>query len=404
MGKMRSSSYHIDDRGMVLVVGLLLISVLMLIGTTAVLTSTTDLKISANYRANNVAFHIAEAGTEAAREQLRQTVAAGSSLSSLLIASRGPDGNLTNSNNFNNFYGNRTFVSDDVPFAPTTNFGAGTYRVYLNNDREEGVTSTADSNSTLTLTAFGLGPLNAVAAVQVTVRRLIPPDLPGAIVLPGPNVAFAGGSSSAQVIHGMNKPAVAVNSAASLNSVVAGIPKPNAYIGNCVPPTPCVAQATFSYPWNDLAGLKTLTSSLAALADFTSTAAPGFTWGSVANPKVVFINGDLTIGPVSGAGIIICTGNLRVHGNFDYNGLILAIGKGSIERYGGGNGLIHGSVFSANIAGPDNILNTADDAWGNPNYDTSGGGTSDITYNAAALDNNTNALPFVKTSWRRFGF
>lgn len=404
MAQKERFTVSLDEKGMVLVVGLLLISVLMMIGTTAVLTSTTDLKISGNYRANNTAFNIAEAGSEAARETLRVAVAGGSSLSALLTARRGADGNLTNSNDFNNFYQNRAFVSDDVPLIATTNFDAGTYRVYLTNDRGEGVTTTADSNHAVTLTSFGFGPLNSMAVVQITVRRLIPPDLPGAIALPGPNVTFIGGASSAQVIHGVNKPAVAVNSATSLTSVITGIPKPEAYQGACVPPTPCVAQSVFPYPWNDMPGLKTLVASLASLADFTSTAQPGFTWGSTVDPKVIFIDGDVTIGPESGAGIIICTGNMSINGNFDYSGLILAIGKGRIERFGGGNGLITGSVFAANIAGPDQVLNTADDVWGNPYYDTSGGGTSDITYNAAALANNTNALPFTKTSWRRSGF
>ncbi|MDI6725603.1 MAG: hypothetical protein QMD32_01460, partial [Smithellaceae bacterium] len=314
----------------------------------------------------------------------------------------GADGNLTNSDNFNNFYGNRAFVSDDVPYIATKSFDTGILRVYLTNDRAEGATNTTDSNSAVTLTSFGFGPLNSTAVVQVTIRRLIPPDLPGAIVLPGPDVIFAGGNSTAQVILGVTKPAVAVNSAASLSSVIAGIPKPESYKGNC-PGTPCVEQAVFSFPWDSLTGLKTLSTSLAKLADYTSTSTPGFTWGTTANPKVVVIDGDLDIGAVSGAGIILCTGNLSIHGNFGYNGLILAIGKGKIDRYGGGNGMINGSIFAANIAGPDRILNTADDAWGSPEYDTSGGGTSDITYNAAVLDNSSNLLPFTKTSWRRSG-
>ncbi|MDO8723937.1 MAG: pilus assembly PilX N-terminal domain-containing protein, partial [Syntrophales bacterium] len=55
-----------DEKGMVLVVGLLLIVVLMLLGTTAVMTSTTDMKISANYKTSNQAFYIAEAGIQEA--------------------------------------------------------------------------------------------------------------------------------------------------------------------------------------------------------------------------------------------------------------------------------------------------------------------------------------------------
>lgn len=51
-----------DEKGMVLVVGLLLIVVLMLLGTTAVITSTTDMKISANYKTSQQAFYDADAG------------------------------------------------------------------------------------------------------------------------------------------------------------------------------------------------------------------------------------------------------------------------------------------------------------------------------------------------------
>lgn len=66
-GKRRIS----DERGMVLVVGLLLIVVLSLLGTTAVIVSTTDLKISSNYKTSNQAFYAAEAGVEETRARLK---------------------------------------------------------------------------------------------------------------------------------------------------------------------------------------------------------------------------------------------------------------------------------------------------------------------------------------------
>ena len=59
-----------DEKGMVLVVGLMLIVVLMLLGTTAVLTSTTDLKISGNYKTSVQAFYTAEAGINEALYRL----------------------------------------------------------------------------------------------------------------------------------------------------------------------------------------------------------------------------------------------------------------------------------------------------------------------------------------------
>jgi Tfp pilus assembly protein PilX len=59
-----------DEKGMVLVLGLLLVAVLSLVGTTAVMTSTTDMKINSNYKSGAQAFYIAEAGIERARAQL----------------------------------------------------------------------------------------------------------------------------------------------------------------------------------------------------------------------------------------------------------------------------------------------------------------------------------------------
>jgi hypothetical protein len=51
-----------NDRGMVLVVALLLISILVVLGSTAVMTTTTDMKISTNYRESVKALYDAEAG------------------------------------------------------------------------------------------------------------------------------------------------------------------------------------------------------------------------------------------------------------------------------------------------------------------------------------------------------
>jgi len=54
-----------NDRGMVLAVAIILIAVLVLLGTTAVMTVTTDMKIASNYREDARAFYNAEAGVHA---------------------------------------------------------------------------------------------------------------------------------------------------------------------------------------------------------------------------------------------------------------------------------------------------------------------------------------------------
>jgi len=62
-----------NERGIVLTVVILLIAVLVLLGTTAIMTISTDLKISGNYKQTEQAFFNAEAGIEEARARLRGT-------------------------------------------------------------------------------------------------------------------------------------------------------------------------------------------------------------------------------------------------------------------------------------------------------------------------------------------
>lgn len=62
-----------NDKGMVLVTGLLVITALMLLGLTAVISSTTDLKITAYYKISEESFYLAEAGIEEARARLRRS-------------------------------------------------------------------------------------------------------------------------------------------------------------------------------------------------------------------------------------------------------------------------------------------------------------------------------------------
>src|SRR3972149_3751415 len=53
-----------DEKGIVFIVALALVAILALVGTVAVTTTTTDIKISSNYKTNVQAFYIAEAGIQ----------------------------------------------------------------------------------------------------------------------------------------------------------------------------------------------------------------------------------------------------------------------------------------------------------------------------------------------------
>ena len=75
--KQTFQGFH-NEKGMALVVTLLLIALLILLGTLGIRSVATDLQISSNYRNGSQAFYIAEAGAEAARNQLMEDVKGGS--------------------------------------------------------------------------------------------------------------------------------------------------------------------------------------------------------------------------------------------------------------------------------------------------------------------------------------
>jgi Tfp pilus assembly protein PilX len=394
-----------DQTGMALIIAILMLVVLSVIGIIAVNVTTIGAKITGNTRTSRQAFYIAEAGIEQARELLRSRIAGGSTVSAQLGLVKGTDGFLVDSTNVANFSS-----ADDMAFINTTNIGNGSYRVFLTNDSSDGVTSLTDTNSQVTLTSFGTGPDNSRAVIQATVLRVPIPNLPGAITMPGPNVNFHAGSSNASEANGYSYPAIAVNSTTSRTSAIDGIPENRrdnyqglGYDGTTNPKTPSVVNMTFPDPWGNLSQLQTLYQGLKGMADFSSPSNPGFTLGTQVDPKLVVIDGNYTVpGGTLGAGILLVTGNLIFNGNIDYYGIILVVGKGSLTRSGAGNGNITGGVYVANIAGPDgNINTTADNTWGTPTWDTSGGGTSDIDKVLSSENNALQMLPFVKTSWKQ---
>jgi len=73
-------------------------------------------------------------------------------------------------------------------------------------------------------------------------------------------------------------------------------------------------------------------------------------WGTVNDPKVTFINGDIAINnaeTAEGCGILVVNGNLSINGNFTYRGLIIAYKETTIEIKLNGNGKIYGGMVVA---------------------------------------------------------
>lgn len=99
--------------------------------------------------------------------------------------------------------------------------------------------------------------------------------------------------------------------------------------------------------------------------------------GTTDHPVLSYVDGDCTL--TGGAGLLIVTGKLTMHGNPDFDGIILVLGKGEVERDGGGNGDMHGAMMVAkfDINGTGGFLA--------PKFETNGGGNSNFQYDSQAI-------------------
>jgi len=120
----------------------------------------------------------------------------------------------------------------------------------------------------------------------------------------------------------------------------------------------------------------------------TGAAAIASTEGLGANSQdgvFTFVDGDIVLegkNPVTGQGTLVVTGKLTLHGNFQWNGVIMVLGQGEILRDGAGQGDIFGALFIAKFSktGADT------DLFGAPTVNTNGGGSANIQYSSSYVD------------------
>src|SRR6266849_2739357 len=111
---------------------------------------------------------------------------------------------------------------------------------------------------------------------------------------------------------------------------------------------------------------------------------PGYTWPadmSASNPKTIYVDGSFDLGPNTGYGLLVVTGNFHYHGNSGWKGIILVIGDGTttFDGQGGGNGEFDGAIF---VATTRDINGVQLPTFGTVNYDISGGGGNGAYYNS----------------------
>lgn len=246
----------------------------------------------------------------------------------------------------------------------------------------------------LLLKSYGFGPQGAEKRLELMISRAnLEFESPAGFTVKGPDdcsgVSFDTGSSGAKWYSGVDnagkepqRPAFAV-SQCDKDSVNAGIVKHDTVVdpeigilgdADTLPGT--VETPSFLDSADKarayLQGLKDKANSMGRYFSGPKTIADSSTGG-----KFTFVEGDCTLD--SGSGFLVVTGTLTLHGNPNFNGVILVLGEGKLIRNGGGNGDIFGAITIA-------AFNRTSGGFTSPTFHTNGGGNSTIQYDSSALN------------------
>lgn len=351
-----------SEKGMVLAVTLMMITILILLGTTAVMSITTDLKIGSNCRESAKALYHAEAGTEFVIDYLRNNV----------IAYPAANGSS---------------VTFSVVPPPGFTFSSSV------------VLTCIDSTSRkYRFQITGTASANAEKTVEVVFRRssILPQGADGAVAMygSGSTVALKSGGGGGSNLDGTNYPLPGnanCNGNACRTSGNAAGSVPGLY-------TPFVA-ATVSGDTGHLAGTPsqrvgggshteaTWQNFVNDILNDPSSYQTG-TYGTRANPAVTVVASGTTLnGSANGAGIVIVQngGTFHMGGNSCFEGLVILVGNGTLTATG--TAIVYGSVIT--------ISHTSKTVDAN--------GTTDLYYSSQALanlDNIGQLYRFQRLSWR----
>lgn len=116
--------------------------------------------------------------------------------------------------------------------------------------------------------------------------------------------------------------------------------------------------------------------------------------GTTARPGFTFVDGDCFLDTSAGAaGVLVVTGNLEMNGNPSFDGVVLVLVGGTVNRDGGGNGVFSGAIVVVRFA---RTWQASEDGQPHPflapTFNTNGGGNSTIQNNSVAITNSLNVL------------
>jgi hypothetical protein len=151
---MRLTAHVKNERGAALVIGLMFLAIVALAGSTAVILTSTDIRIGSNYRSSSVAFYDAEAGVNYAIAEMEKGMKADPSTFSLPTNT----GDHADPNDANSVR-----IDNNSSFNPPSGSGFNFYY------RAPGLTK-VDENL-YCFTSVGTGPENAIAIITTFLKR-----------------------------------------------------------------------------------------------------------------------------------------------------------------------------------------------------------------------------------------
>lgn len=263
---------------------------------------------------------------------------------------------------------------------------------------------TAPNPYRLILKVTGFGPSFAEKRLQLMVNRLAIDFAPPAAVTlrgsdSGSSMGFSIGSSSQYTYTGNDNaggpglPAFAVTNGTDYTTVTGQVNGGTQVTGRSQ--VQQVSAANLSTFLQTAQGARDLVSEMRKAAQaaywpaastgaandryFPAGSSPSDYGASTTNGLFTFVDGDASLPPDGGAGLLVVTGTLDMRGSAEFKGLILVLGGGEVLRNGGGNGTTLGSIVVAKFGTTGGFLP--------PKFDSNGGGTSDVKYDSKWVEN-----------------
>jgi Tfp pilus assembly protein PilX len=400
------TSLYENERGMVTAVALLLMAVLTLLGTAAVVMTSTDIQIGGNYKVSELAFYAAEAGVEEARARLRATAGANridddyetstqwrAYIGTLAMAQKlGFDSSKVTHSRTNSLQSDINYV---VEIRHKTD-AAGNIMYWGDHDNDGIITrNTAVGNSNngniYLVTSSGY-TTNSYRTVEAEMAKIPPITVPSPLYVKA-NTKIQGSSTDIigiDMCGGSDKPGiVTTNNPGSIE--ISGGPNITGAGGT----TPNI-----TYNGVNL-DIDATVNSLKKLANYSynvsSATHTGMNWGlptlgaNLESPStcgvhnIVYYNTNGTdiklTGDSSGCGILLVEGDFEAHGGFSWHGVIIV--TGSVKYTGGGGKQLTGGMLSGGSVDADVV-----------------GGNANIVYCSSAVKNQTESFPVWMLSWR----